>query len=151
MIRNRDRSDVLLALAIVVFGIAVAAGGIELSVGSIRRMGPGFLPLCLGILMAALGTVVLFEPQPAREDGPPGWRSLCLVSLALAAFAGLVETLGLFPATAALVILTAFADREPLRPLTLLATVAGLCAVGYLLFVLALRLPFQPFNPGLFG
>lgn len=145
MLRNRDRSDVLLAIAIIAFGLFIVHGGLALSIGTPRRIGPGFFPLGLGAIIALLGLGVLFEPQPAREDGPPNWRGLTLISLALAAFAALVETLGLFPAIAALVLLTALADRAKIRPLTLIGLIIGLCAAGYLLFVLALRLPFQPF------
>lgn len=149
MIRNRDRSDVLFALVIVSFGFFLIYSGIELSVGKMSRIGPGFLPLCLGVVISVLGTGILFERQEGREDAPPNLRGLGLVSLAIAAFAALVETVGLFPATAALVLLTALANHERIRPLTLLGTIAGLCVVGYLLFVVALQLPFRPISPEL--
>lgn len=147
MIRNRDRFDVLFAFVIVAFGFFLIYGGIELSVGKMSRIGPGFLPLCLGLVIAALGLGILFEQQIERDDGPPNWRGLILVSLAIGAFAALVETVGFFPATAAMVLLTALANPEPIRPLTLIGTIAGLCIVGYLLFVVALQLPFKPISP----
>lgn len=147
MIRNRDRTEMLLALGIVVFGLFLVYSGIDLSIGKMSRIGPGFLPLCLGVVIAGLGIGILFEKQDERDDGPPNVRGLVLISLAIGAFAALVETAGLFPATAALVLLTARANPARTSPLTVLGTIAGLCAVGYLLFVAALQLPFRAFSP----
>lgn len=149
MIRNRDRADLYFALVIVVFGLLLVYTGIDLSVGKMSRIGPGFLPLCLGVLISGLGVGIMFENQVERTDGPPNWRGLALLSLAIGAFAALVETVGFFPATAAMVVLTALANPEPIRPLTLVGTIIGLCVVGYLLFVVALQLPFRPLSPGL--
>lgn len=146
MIRNRDLSEVLFALVIVSFGLFLVYSGIELSVGKMSRIGPGFLPLCLGVVIAGLGIGILFEKQQESEDGPPNVRGLVLVSLAIGAFAALVETAGLFPATAALVLLTALANHQRTSPLMLLGTIAGLCTVGYLLFVVGLQLPFRAFS-----
>lgn len=151
MIRNRDQYDVLFAFLIVAFGLFLIYRGVDLSVGQMSRIGPGFLPLCLGVVISCLGVGILFEPQPNRDDGPPNFRGLILISLAIAAFAALVETTGLFPATAALVLLTSLANHERIRPLALLGTIVGLCVVGYLLFVVILQLPFRPFSSGLFN
>lgn len=151
MVRNRDRSDALFAVLIVLFGLFLVYSGIDLSIGKMSRIGPGFLPLCLGVVIAFLGIGILFERQPERNDGRPNIYGLIMISLAVGAFAALVETVGLFPATAALVLLTTLANPERVKPMTVLGTIAGLCVTGYLLFVLALQLPFQPFASGLFS
>ena len=152
MIRKNDLSEVLFAFVIIAFGLFLVYSGIDLSIGKMSRIGPGFLPLCLGVVITGLGIGILFERQEERNDGPPNLRGLILISLAIGAFAALVETTGLFPATAALVVLTALANnKERLHPLTLIGTIAGLCIVGYLLFVVALQLPFRPFSPALFS
>jgi hypothetical protein len=149
MIRKNDLSEVLFAFVIIAFGLFLVYSGIDLSIGKMSRIGPGFLPLCLGVIITVLGIGILFERQEKRDDGPPNLRGLALITLAIGAFAALVETTGLFPATAALVILTALANHERIRPLTLLGTIIGLCVVGYLLFVAALQLPFKPISPDL--
>ncbi|MDF1750019.1 MAG: tripartite tricarboxylate transporter TctB family protein [Alphaproteobacteria bacterium] len=152
MIRKNDLSEVLFAFVIIAFGLFLVYSGIDLSIGKMSRIGPGFLPLCLGVVITGLGIGILFERQEERNFGPPNLRGLILISLAIGAFAALVETTGLFPATAALVVLTALANNhERIRPLTLIGTIAGLCIVGYLLFVVALQLPFRPFSPALFS
>lgn len=144
MIRNRDKWDVAFALAIVLFGLYVAWSGVELSIGRLARIGPGFFPLVLGVVIAALGIGVLFEPREAEEKSPPNLRALLFVSLALIAFAGLAERAGLFPATTALVLLVAAGSRDRPSPLAILGLICGLCAVGYILFVWVLGLPLRP-------
>lgn len=144
MIRNRDKSDVAFALVIVLFGLYVAWSGVELSIGRLARIGPGFFPLVLGVAIAALGIGVLFEPRDAEEKGSPNLRALLFVSLALLAFAWLVERAGLFPATAALVLLVAAGSRDRPSLLGILGLIGGLCTVGYVLFVWVLGLPLRP-------
>ena len=111
MIRKNDLSEVLFAFVIIAFGLFLVYSGIDLSIGKMSRIGPGFLPLCLGVIITALGIGILFERQEKHLDIPPNIRGLALITLAIGAFAALVETTGLFPATAALVILTALANR----------------------------------------
>jgi hypothetical protein len=149
MISKNDLSEVLFAFVIIAFGIFLIYSGIDLSIGKMSRIGPGFLPLCLGVIITGLGIGILFERQEKREDGPPNLRGLILITAAIGAFAALVETMGLFPATTALVLLTALANPERIRPLTVLGTILGLCIVGYLLFVVGLQLPFKPLSPAL--
>ncbi len=146
MLRNRNAAHDVFCLVIIGFGLFVIYGGIELSIGTMRRIGPGFFPLGLGAVMVAMGIGLLFERQDPPEDDTRNLRGLILISLALAAFAGLLETVGLFPATMAMVLLVVAAEKEPISPLTAAGIIAGLWAVGYLLFVVVLRLPLEPIS-----
>lgn len=141
---NREKTDVGFSAGIVLFGLYVVYGGIELGTGSLGRIGPGFFPLLIGAMMTALGLGVPFERQRLASDETFNFRGLFFVSAALFAFAVLVETAGLFPAIAALVVLAMMGGSDRLSPLGAVATIACLCAVGYLLFILALNLPFEP-------
>ncbi len=145
MFRTRPMGDTLFSLLIVLFGLFIAYEATGMSIGTARRIGPGFFPLGLGAIIVVLGIGTLFEPAgESRSADGFNLRGLVCVSLALLAFAGLVERLGLFPAIAALVILTSLGDRR-LHPLTVIATTLALCAVGYFLFIWALHLPLEPF------
>lgn len=145
MFRTRPVGDTVFSLIIVLFGLFIAYEATGMSLGTVRRIGPGFFPLGLGAIIVLLGIGTLFEPVDEEKTREPfNLRGLASVSLALVAFAVLVERLGLFPAIAALVILTSFGDRR-MHPRTILATTLALCALGYFLFIYALHLPLEPF------
>ena len=80
----------------------------------------------------------------ARRPFPFGWRPVLAVSVAMLFFAVAARPLGLIPATLGVVMLAAIADA-PFRPLR--AALAGLviAALGYLVFVVGLRISLNPF------
>ncbi|MCC5987919.1 MAG: tripartite tricarboxylate transporter TctB family protein [Pararhodobacter sp.] len=113
--------------------------------GTPRRMGAGFFPLMLGILLVTLSLLILAVEGRgiARPDMPrPAWKGLIWVLLSIAAFAALVERAGLVPAIMASVLLSSRADES----LTLLASVvlgAACAAIASGLFITALGLPLR--------
>ena len=137
--------------------IVAAAGGMligafaiwecwDYPMGSVTRMGPGYFPFLLGILLfvVSLG-IVLFEGRIL--DGPdisrPAFPGLVWVPLAVTAFALLVERAGLVPAILAAVFLTAQADKDLGWKET---GVLALCtaAVCTVVFIYVLGLPLEP-------
>lgn len=114
--------------------------------GSVTRMGPGYFPFLLGIVMVAVSLgVILFEGRlSVGEDIPaPAYLGLVWISLAVAAFATLAERLGMVPAIFAAVILSAQADSDlGLREIGALA--AGTSVVCTVLFIYILGLPLVP-------
>ena len=151
-------ASIMLALGAIVIWISV-----DLGLGGLRRMGPGFYPLMLGIAAVALGIGILaFEgwsaPQeaevfsddvverPESETPWPGarWRPLVLIPLSIAVFGGLVERAGLVVAVVSLVIISGLAAPRPnLRRLAIVTLVTPLGV--WLIFVKALDLPFKLF------
>lgn len=116
--------------------------GLQLSLGSVGRIGPGFFPAGLGLLMLVFALLTALERD--EPNFPKGAiRALVFISLAILAFALTVERLGLIVAAAGVVVLTALAHGRPN-----LKSVAGvtvvLSAVGVLLFVYLLRIPLSP-------
>ncbi len=113
--------------------------------GTPRRMGAGFFPLTLGILLVGLSLMVLaLEGRGiVKPDMPrPAWGGLIWVLLPIAAFAALAEPAGLAPAIIASVLLSSRAD-DSLTLLTSLILGVGCAAVASVLFVLALGLPLR--------
>ena len=89
----------------------MALEGVEYGVGAINRMGPGFFPAALGVLLMVFA--VLLAPEALRAGTRPisfPMRPLVMIGLGLVAFAGLVVPAGLVPATLALVFVSAFAE-----------------------------------------
>lgn len=136
-----NRSEIVTALALALAGglIALEASGYPL--GTTARMGPGFVPLSLGVLLAALGVVIAVTEWHAA-DQPPAvpWRPILAVSAGLLAWALLADRAGLIAANAALVTLAALAEPG-FRPVRTLLIFAGLTALGYVVFVQGLRVP----------
>jgi len=143
MTKFQDPAARLLSLAIVAFGAYVAYEGAGMNVGTLRRIGPGFFPILLGTAIALLGAATLFErPEPRRDEGF-ALRPLLCVSLAILAFALLVRSAGLVPATLALVALVSLGQSR-VAPGAALLTGLGLCLLGYLVFIQGLGLPLRP-------
>jgi hypothetical protein len=136
-------------------GTAFAWGATTYNVGQGARMGPGYFPLMLGILLAILGAVVIFYSLVVETEGgdPIGkwaWRPLGYVIGANLLFGVLlgglpsikVPAMGMIAAIYALTIVSSLAgERFKLRDVLILATIL---AVGsYLAFIVLLKLQIQ--------
>lgn len=139
--RPRDLAGGLLVMAI---GAGFLLSGRTLTFGSSLRMGPGYFPTILSILMILLGAVIAFQAmrRPSRSDtfGQVAWRGLVLI-IGSAVFFGLtLRGLGLAPALVIVVFAAAWASRyATLRASVPLAIgVAGFCAI---LFIQGLGMP----------
>src|SRR5215217_7886996 len=136
---TRDASAGLIFVAIAAL---FALGSLRLELGTALRMGPGYFPLVLSGLLAALGVAIIVcslreAPVPA---GAVPMRGLPLILLAPVVFGLTVRGLGLVPAVALVVLLSAFASRRMGVALALALTV-GLTAFCVLVFSYGLGLP----------
>ncbi|MCC6006166.1 MAG: tripartite tricarboxylate transporter TctB family protein [Rhodobacteraceae bacterium] len=124
--------------------------GASLSVGTARRMGPGWFPVALGWLMLGLGGLLVLngltgrDPPPEEGDEPPLPFSALWVAAGIAAFALLVERAGLVPATFAMVALASLAAPRP-RPFAVAALALGVAGLAWAVFRLGLGLPLPAF------
>ena len=135
-------------------GVAFAWGATNYNVGTGARMGPGYFPLYLGILLAILGAVITakslaVETLNGDKIGKWAWRPLFFVILANVVFgillAGLptfgIPAMGLIVAIYALVFIASIAEVGwKFKATFILAT--ALAVGSYLAFVLALKLQF---------
>jgi hypothetical protein len=153
--RIRSQKDFFAGLMFTVVGAAFAIGATNYSIGTGARMGPGYFPLMLGILLALLGLgVILGALTVPTADGEPvgriAWKPLGFIIGANLVFGILlggiptfgVPAMGLVAAIYALVLVASRAGTAfPVRSALVLATVL---AVGsYLTFILGLKLQFQ--------
>ncbi len=68
--KNREAAG---GVVIFLFGVATVVLSLKMDIGSLRAAGPGFFPLCLGILLTVLSSVsVLRVLIPARKVGGEG-------------------------------------------------------------------------------
>ncbi|MCW1932316.1 tripartite tricarboxylate transporter TctB family protein [Pararhodobacter zhoushanensis] len=140
--RLRPRASELIACAAIIgFGIAGLVIAQDYQFGSIRRMGPGFFPAATSvvIVLLAIASAVEAVAQPPSET-EAAWRPLVFVSLAVIAWASLIDSAGLLPATVAMIFIAALA-RPPFKPVALFLLSAGICISGYLIFIKGLHMP----------
>ncbi|MDO9361149.1 MAG: tripartite tricarboxylate transporter TctB family protein [Polaromonas sp.] len=150
----KSQPDFYSGLMFVVAGIAFAWGATNYTVGDAARMGPGYFPLMLGILMALVGVVITFtalgKTDTAEEKiGKWAWRPLVYVIAANVIFgillAGIrdwgIPAFGIIIGIYALTFVASMAQADwKFKPTLILAT--ALAIGSYLVFVLALKLQF---------
>jgi putative tricarboxylic transport membrane protein len=134
---------------ILFFGIGLGALIVarDYRLGTAMRMGPGYFPLVLSVLLMLLGAVSSLRALRMARGAPVGqWRlmPLMVILLAVVAFGALVERGGLVAALLALLLICT-APRLTSRPLEALSTIALLTASAVALFVYGLGMPFSLF------
>ena len=134
---------------LVFFGIGLAALIVarDYRLGTATRMGPGYFPLCLSLLLMLLGVASSVRSLRMSRGAPIGqWRLMPLAAIVLGvvAFGLLVERGGLVPALLALLVISA-APRLVARPIEVVITIALLTAAAVALFVYGLGMPFSLF------
>ena len=148
----KSQKDFFSGLMFLVVGGGFALGATSYSVGTAARMGPGYFPLLLGVLLAILGAFVLFfslvvERPDDDAVGSFAWKPIIYVLGANISFGIMLvglPSIGL-PSSgmiASIFVLTIIAskagDKFVLREVLILASVLSL--ICYLAFILLLKL-----------
>lgn len=105
----------LSGLLFVSFGALGVLLSLQEKLGSILRIGPGFIPLVVSSLLVLLGSLVFMRGCMASGDdfSLGSLRPPMMIVCSVAAFALCVRGLGLFPATFAAVFLACYAAPSP--------------------------------------
>jgi len=133
-----ERSELASGLVIILIGALFTYGATDYRMGTITRMGPGFVPFGVGIIMICLGVLVIVSAF-GRDGTLPrlDHKGLFFVSLAIVAFAVMLPRVGLVPAAIVTVAISSLAGGVLRWP-----TVAILCACvafgAWVVFVLLL-------------
>ena len=140
--RPARRADLWAGLLFASLGALSLCVGADYSMGVASRIGPGYLPRLLGILLLGLGAFLAVRSRWTREavDTQIGWRPAALVLASVIAFALVFEASGLVPAILISVAIANFATAEN-RWITAIVLGALLAFFAWALFVKALSLP----------
>jgi hypothetical protein len=146
---QRSVKDVLAGLVFVGFGLAFAAGATTYAIGSAARMGPGFYPLIVGVLLVVLGAVIVGRSLREADAEPlsaPAWRAVALIVGAVMIFGLTARGLGLAPSIFITAALSSLASQRTSIPVALGfgLLLSALCVA---IFVFALRLNLQLLGP----
>ncbi|MEO3388002.1 tripartite tricarboxylate transporter TctB family protein [Mesorhizobium sp. CAU 1741] len=127
-----DKTDLVSGLILVAIGLYFTVGALDYRMGTLTRMGPGFIPVSLGVVCIVLGLAVGIVSL-GREGALPEvhWRAVVPVIASIAAFALILPRAGMLPAIAVTVGIAALASPRS-RPLP--TALVALC-VGLLLWV----------------
>ena len=132
-------------ILVIGIGLYFAIGGSAYRMGSLSRMGPGFVPVSLGVLAIILGTAICIAAFRTQNGWPQvNWRQVLCVLVSVPVFALLLERIGMIPA-AFLSVLVASAALPQERPFATLALAAVVAIGAWAVFVLALGMPIDGF------
>ncbi|MEI7915264.1 MAG: tripartite tricarboxylate transporter TctB family protein [Mycobacteriaceae bacterium] len=148
--------DMLAGGTFVALGLAFAIGGGTYGMGSTRAMGPGFVPVVLGVILTVLGAFITtaafrggdsHDREAADERGPVPWARGGMLVAGIVFFGATIEGLGLAPALFVTTFVAALACRGvgprgvgPLKALAISVGLTVLC-LGIFVGLLQLRLP----------
>ena len=150
---RRGLKDVVAGGVFVALGLAFSVGALAYNIGTPLRMGPGYFPLALGILLLGLGIAIVVKGVLAGEEGDLGgfeWRAVALITAGLIFFGLTVRGLGVVLALFGAVLLGALA-RSRTTPVQAVAIALGLTVLSVVIFIILLQLrlplagPWLPF------
>ena len=150
----KSQKDFYSGLLFMLIGIAFAWGATSYNIGTGARMGPGYFPLMLGVLMAVLGAVIaikalVVKTQDGDKIGSWAWKPLFFVIAANLIFGVLLgglpsiklPVMGMIAGIYALTFVAGLAGEEfKWKEVVILATV--LAVMSYLGFIVLLKLQF---------
>jgi hypothetical protein len=150
----KSQKDFFSGLMFIIVGAAFAIGAYSYSMGAGARMGPGYFPRLLGILLAILGSIVLFKSLTvATPDGDKigsfAWKpmfciiggnilfGICIGGLPSIKFPQLGLIVGIYVLT---FVTSLAAEQYKVKEVFLLATF--LAILSYIAFIVLLKLQF---------
>jgi hypothetical protein len=129
-------------------GVGAAVTGAGYKFGSLARMGPGFMPVVLGVVLALLGLLIAgvglgsSEPEEGKflPDNPQWFGWLCIIGGPIL-FIILGQFGGMIPAVFACVFVCALGDKTATYKSSFVLA-AGVTVFGVVLFHYLLSIPF---------
>ena len=129
--------------AMIGFAFAIIVKVYEYPMGTGSRMGPGYFPYVLGIIMGVLGLVIIVQAW-ISEGGPVAkfaWKPLFWVLGAFIVFGLTAKWAGLVVAIVLLVVISSYGGHEhKWKEAIISSAILAVCSVG--VFVYGLKLPF---------
>jgi hypothetical protein len=144
-LKIRNQRDFGAGIMYMVIGLFFSIIAMQYPMGTAAKMGPGYFPFALGILMTLLGLLVLVKSLGAKaaiEKIPKfHWRIMALITGSVVLYGLLLPTMGFIVAVFVLVFLSATASHEFHWKGTLI-NATFLVVFTYSVFVVGLKLQF---------
>jgi hypothetical protein len=142
----KNQKDFWAGVMFVLFGGFFAGFGTQYTFGTAARMGPGYFPTVLGIILMLLGLIVavsgMSSKGPEEKVNKFAWDVLGMILGSVVLFGILLNPLGLIGSLLALILLSSYASHEHTWKAAIGNSVV-LIALCLFVFVYALSLQFQ--------
>ncbi|RYY95147.1 MAG: tripartite tricarboxylate transporter TctB family protein [Comamonadaceae bacterium] len=147
--RITNQKDFAAGAIYVLAGAGFGIGAFNYKIGEAARMGPGYFPLCIGVLLAVIGFITMataVRSTATRDDlKRPDLRAVAWILGAVTLFGLLLQPLGLVLSLAVLIIVSSMASHAFSWKGTLLNTVLLVAfSVGVFIKGISLQLPLWP-------
>ncbi len=140
-----DPVEILSGLLILAVGAFFFFGAAEYPMGSMSRMGPGYVPRGLGAIGMGLGVIIATGAIRMHGRLPSvSWRSVATIAGAIAVFGVLLPRVGLVVATFAASAVSMLGNRDAGWRLVAV-TSAIIALICWILFILLLGLSIPAF------
>ncbi len=144
---TRDSHDLVGGLLMTAAGLFFALYGTSYNFGTASRMGPGYFPVVLGWILAALG-ILIAAPAWWRRGTRINvqWNNLLWCVAALLCFAFTLNRLGVIPASFLTALLSLVPSAMSLRTRLVVCAVVALLTTLIFPVGLQMNLPLWPWN-----
>ena len=145
-LRLLDNKDFWAGALLAAIGVAAVVLARDYPFGTSLRMGPGYFPTVLGVLLVLFGGYFLVRSLRASETLDTNWslRALIGLTVSLILFGALIDRAGFVPALVVLIFGSAASSTEfKFREVLLLTAILTVFAV--VLFIWAIGLPYRLF------
>jgi hypothetical protein len=143
----RSPKDLVAGLMFIAIGILAIVIASNYTLGTAARMGPGYFPRILGILMIVLGAIIGLRSLKLRGPPLPGWkwRPVLIILGSVVIFGLVVNKLGLVLSTILLILMASAASTE-FRPkeAAISGVLLAVLAVGVFIIGLKLQIGIWP-------
>lgn len=136
---EREHRDIIGGCLIMACGVFTALYAQNYSVGDISRMGPGYFPAALGVILTVLGiliTVIALFRKGAKIT--IHWRGAFWIILSLIVFSFTLERIGLVLSTVACTMISTVATSLSIK--TRIYVSLTITAITFFIFYIGLRM-----------
>lgn len=113
---RRNKQDFWSGIMFIIVGLGFAAQATTYQMGTAARMGPGYFPFWLGIVLSLIGAVVLLSSFSRRTEATKvdrfDFRILALVVGSVVLYGFILRPLGLYVSVFVLVVVSSLASHE---------------------------------------
>jgi hypothetical protein len=137
----RHPKDFVAGVLFAAAGAAAIVIGVNYPLGTAARMGPGYFPRILGILLIVLGSALALRALKLQGAPIPRWhwKPTIIVLGSVVLFGAIVNSVGLALSTVILIVLASAASPE-FRPKESVVSGIALAVLSISVFVIGLKL-----------
>jgi len=148
-LRIRSQKDFASGLMFILVGFGFSWVARGYSMGTAAKMGPGYFPFWLGVVLALLGALVLWGSLSAKaeEDHLARWdiKSLLWILGAVVLFGLMLKPLGMVLSVLALVLVSSMASHEfSWKGAVLNSIILVVISLGAFVYGINLQMPVWP-------